>query len=61
MLNVPQVLGQKPDHLSVAIHFAANAAMACTEYRALRRRISPKAVVEHKFNAIARLERIEFH
>jgi hypothetical protein len=59
--KVQQIARQKPDHPTVAVHFAANAALTCTDYRALRRRLAPKAVMEHKFNAIAWLEKIEFH
>ena len=60
-LNVPQITRQKPDQPAATIHLAADAAVGRTNYGALRRRISPKAVVAHKFDAIPRLKSIECH
>jgi hypothetical protein len=41
-LNVPQVVREIPDQLTGAIHLAVDAAIACTDHDALRRRISQK-------------------
>jgi hypothetical protein len=60
-LNMPQIARQEPDQPTVTIHLAGDAAIACTDHHALRRRISPEAIVAHEFNPIARLECIEDH
>jgi hypothetical protein len=58
-LNVPQIVREIPDQLTGAIHLAVDAAIACTDHDALRRR-SPQSCT-HKFNAIPGLERINSH
>jgi hypothetical protein len=60
-LNVPQIVREIPDQLTGAIRLAVDAAIACTDHDALRRRISPKAVITHKFNAIPGPECIKSH
>ena len=60
-LNVPQIVREIPDQLTGAIHLAADAAIACTNHSALRRRISPETVMTHKFDAIPGLECVKSH